>query len=646
MKEKLLLLLSSFSNPQKNAAAATLAWMAEDAGWKFDCYYDAFRTGDHFGGGPIASAEAGRAFGSTMAGHAHTESWYQLLATYECAVVRLGESCFDPWIEDLKIPVAGSGEDPFMLYLTAAERLGLSLSPKLIVLGGAGEDAYLYPLICSKRALAVHSSARPGPAQLDLLNIRTVESALCTQSENDDLRARGLPLSDTHSEYPAADMTSLSEILSKRWTEWCRGYFLGDPVVTACYLPFLCKTRRLALYGEPLKPLINDTVLRKLDSNPVIYGRMFNDEDALLVSQAGGCWQLVDPGRPPFPAAAQPVAWRNPPFDLFRHIEDSTGDDALREHAERGDILTSVVFWSGCIREIENFYRLNDHVLASGFRCGYAVTSETFAQGSQTPFGAIALPLERGGVFPLVEPLLASSGIGFSLESYVPGRQFEDHLQRATRQMNETVPSYLRPKGWWACLDTRLEPDPERPAALRGRPFGEYRAGELKEALHSAVAAHGFDYAITKAAPENIPAVQIGSLYLLAQHAGSWLGWSPFHAINGVEDIKRAEKSLFLRGGPGYITGTIDSCLWTFSLPHWERGKELKTMIDFILHGGRSGRLVNAHPYAVYRYAKYLQEQGYTTTRAPGAGKRLQWLALRGWNGMRALSRRRLNRQR
>lgn len=639
MKDNLLLLLSPFSHRQKNAVASTLAWMAETAGWGFDCYYDAFRTGDHFGGGPLAQAAPGRAYGATIAGHAHMEAWYRLLVQYDCRVVRLGESCFDALIDDLRIPVVASKDDPLALYRAAAATLGLPLPAKTIITGGSGEESYLYPLIGEERALALHASGPIEGGELERAGIKTVTAALLSADELERLRSGGITVAGVHDEYPVGEMRALSQSILSRWGDWCRGYFLGDPVVTACFLPWLYRTRRLALYAEPLKPLIGEDTLPRLDTDPVVYGRMFNDEDALALSRAGGCWQLVDPGRPPFPAAARPAAWHEPPADLFSAIDP--GDEQLRRHAERGDILTAIVFWSGCVREMENFYRLNDLVAATGFKCGYAVTSATCALGAQTPFAAIALPRERGGVFPLVEPLLASSGIGFSLESYVPHERFDRHLDLAMQEIAAVLPAQLRPRGWWACLDTGLEADQRVPASIRSRPFGAFRPGEPAKPVHRSVAAHGFEYALSKAVTGSWEAPGAEPPFILPHTAGSWQGWSPFHAIEGIEDIKRAEKRCFLRGGPGYIAGTIDSCLWTFSLPHWRRGRELETMVDYILHGGRSGRLVNAHPYTVYRYAKLLGKQ----VREPGGTStgtaRLRWLALRGRQGFQALYRRR-----
>jgi hypothetical protein len=641
MKKKLLLLLGSFSNPQKNAACSTLAWMAKESGWLFDVYYDAYRIGDHFGGGPISRAEKGRVFGSTITGHSHVEAWHYLLTAYRVHVALLDTSYFEPWIRDMKIPVSASGVDPLPLFLRTAEVLGLQLPEKLLILGGSeGEDAYLYPFVSEQKVMAVHKSAPLSAESMKRLRIREVETLLCTQREINQLKARGIEISKSNKDFPPMRLPYLSHVLSEKYSNWCSGYFLGDPVVTAFFIPFLFQTKRLALYSEPLEQLINERTLRKLKDDPLVYGRMYNDKDALAVSRLGGCWQLVDPGRPPFPAVSKPIAWREAPYDLFAYIESYASDKKLREHAENGDILTSLVFWSGCVREMENFYRLFELISSTGFKCGTAVTTDTFARGMHSPFGLLAHPLQSGGVFPLVEPLLASSGLGFSLESCLPEGVFKSHIEEALKKLEQIIPPGLKPWGWWACLDTELEKDPAPQSRLRGRPFGRYRAGNPVSELYKVLAGYSFRYGVSKVRSEEPIPYEGGLIYALPQTAGAWQGWSPFHDVGAIEDLKHAEKKLYLRNTPGYLLGTIDTCLWTFSHPLWERGGELKAMIEFIMHGGRTGKLVNVHPYALFRYARFLEENGYArdTSAVEKVSATLQWYAMRVWQGMRKIS--------
>jgi hypothetical protein len=323
------------------------------------------------------------------------------------------------------------------------------------------------------------------------------------------------------------------------------------------------------------------------------------------------------------------------PGDFFDLISEEADEAKLEEHARRGDILASIVFWSGCLREMENFHRLFELIAVTGFKCGTAVTADTFALGSASPFGLVTLPVERGGVFPLVEALLASSGVGFSLESFLPEGAFEEHLSRAMERLRECTPAGMKPRGWWACLDTDLRDAPSPDKRLEGRPFGAHLPGNLHAGIYETLARHGFEYAVSKATPAEAAAADT-RVTPLAQTAGRWQGWSLFHAIESIEDVKRAEKNLFTSGRPGYLLGSIDTCLSTFSLPQWERGRELKEMMEFILRGGRTGRLVNAHPYTVYRYAKLLGGRGSDTSGA-GIAMAARWGFIRAKNAFKKI---------
>lgn len=629
--KKIIILLSTFSNPHKNPVAASLAWMADARGFEFDVYYDAFRLGDHFGGGALDRALPGRSFGSTATGHSHTDAFHRLLCTHECHFGLMGGSYFVPWIESLDLSLIVSSEDPLQVLEKTAGFLDLEIPRKLHICGGSkGEDTYIFPLILQDKSAAVHYSKDLRSTDLGPFGRADIEAVLCSDSEITSLASRGIKAT-RNSEFAAGNMTALSEKLSGAFADRHKGYFLGDPVVTSYFLPFIIKNQKLALYSEPLNKIINVRTMPGIPENPVIYGRMYSDDDSLEISRLGGCWQLVDPGRPSFPAAAIPIEWPGASFDMFDQIDEQTSDEKLEEHARRGDILTSLVFWSGCVREIENFHRLFEILSVTGFKCGAAVTSKTFSQGASTPFGLLTLPVQRGGVFPLVEPLLASSGLGFSLESFLPAGAFRSHLEQSLEELARTAPKNMRPRGWWACLDTGFDENPSPEKTIRDRPFGRFKPGKANNDIRRVLSEKGFAYALSKQSGINEPG-DGGGTFMLGQTAGKWRGWSPFIDVESIADIKRAEKELFIGGGPGCLIGTIDSCLWTFSLPHWEKGRELKEMIDFIMRGGRSKRLINAHPYAVYRYARFLAARGYAKPRpALGrAARACRWLAVRG----------------
>ena len=100
-----------------------------------------------------------------------------------------------------------------------------------------------------------------------------------------------------------------------------------------------------------------------------------------------------------------------------------------------------------------------------------------------------------------------------------------------------------------------------------------------------------------------------GDFVSLPLTAGVWGGWTPFYTVDGVSDLVTAEKRLTRSGEPGWLAGTIDSPLWLDSGELFARGAELFRMAEWLTAGGRTGRLVNATPGVVARYARLLDDR-------------------------------------
>jgi len=91
---------------------------------------------------------------------------------------------------------------------------------------------------------------------------------------------------------------------------------------------------------------------------------------------------------------------------------------------------------------------------------------------------------------------------------------------------------------------------------------------------------------------------------------GRWDGWTPFVTVSTLSDLAQAERRLLRNGRPGWLAGTIDTCLWAFTGPIWERAAKLKAISDWTAAGGSSGRLINVTPRTLARYATVLNANG------------------------------------
>jgi hypothetical protein len=290
-----------------------------------------------------------------------------------------------------------------------------------------------------------------------------------------------------------------------------------------------------------------------------------------------------------------------------------------------------------------------------------------------SPLDLVGVPREQGGVYPGVEILLASCGTGAAIESLLTAEQLATHLGTTWQELARLgVPATWWPKGWWATMDAPLLPLPRwrrpkpvrwngslpylvqfrfhsrdglqdqaagrergedvnsRPAGwperLRGRvrdsrlrgffseyrPYEDYAPGEVGLELVTTVREAGFDYMLSKSGFGRRPRIvaRDGDFVALNYTAGRWDGWTPFETVNDVGDLRRAERYLLSRRRPGWLLGTLDTCLWAFSGELWQAAPRLAAIARFAAEGGASGRLVNVPPRVVARYARLVDGAG------------------------------------
>jgi hypothetical protein len=346
-------------------------------------------------------------------------------------------------------------------------------------------------------------------------------------------------------------------------------------------------------------------------------------------------------------------------------------DEELRRFAKEGRILISLMFWSGMIRETANFYNLMDLFAITKLRCGLVLTSQSYEYMMHAPLELLTIPLEQGGVYPLVEPVLGSCGIGVGIESSMTQERLKETLEDGlARILKKVKTENCVPRGWWSTMDTDLEKlswrkspkpfkilkyppyvqfrfderlidDTSNIAAGDGdaggaagnrfiinarkltrrfglskyfnpyRPYEFYGPGPIKRDVVNTVKSAGLKYMFTKTGFNSYPEVQYldDDFIALNYTAGQWDGWTPFETINDASDLKKAEKIFMKRRKPGWIVSTIDSCLWTFSGEFWKRGSKLYDIARFCADGGASQNLINVKPFTVARYARIISEQ-------------------------------------
>ena len=643
-RPRLLLLLAPADHPHRDAVCSTLAWLARDEGVLFECYLAGQASGAHFGGNHPAFVPLADLRGGTVVGGHHLEQLATVLLRFSCQVATLGQGPFDQYLRDTGVAIRAASANVTDFYREVFAGGNAPMPRELIVVGDGGRpqevslSPYAMPEILERRALAI---ADGDPEALEsLAEGRTVVALWCSPSVAHEVI-----------EVPPDRTVSVQTAwMSERHAATRRGFLLADPELAARWIPTAARNGWTPVFGIPQADVI-DRLSPALEQQDVVFGRQQDDRDFLHLSKLGVAFQLIDPGRPAYPVIREAaVTWPRRP-----ERDDSPPDAQLEAWAREGRVLSSLLFWTGMARELENLYALSDVIALSGLRCGLILTTESFANLSGSPLSMLNVPREDGGLFPLVEPLIASAGVGAVLESIAPRERFAKQLDNAMGQLRRVLGDDV-PRGWWPVLDCELVPkrtsrvaarssapfvriryerarlgeskgavsatssmrgriraavrtSPARHLFEAARPFDRYRPGAPTRSVLAAVRDAGFTYALTKSDGGRPPTTVSGidGLTVINHTVGRWGGWTPFVTVDGIDDLKRAERALLARRKPGWLIGTLDACLWAFTGPVWQRGRELREMCDLMATGGVNGRLVNVTPETVARYARVLE---------------------------------------
>ncbi len=651
-RPSLLLFLAPADHPDRDAVCATLAWLAEAEGKLFECYFDARPTGSHYGGGTPGGGDPNDMRGGTFTGAHHLEQVLLMLGRFDVEAASLGPSVLTPTLDELGVRFRSRSADVVSFYEEVFAASSEGLPGTVLVVGrghapGVGLAAYAFPEVVHRRLLAVAERDQDGLRRLS--QGREVET----------LWLAGPPVDGATALRPQQTASVATETIwmAERWAEDRRGFLLGDPELVGRWVPTAVRRGWVGIHGTPQTEVVERLAepLRQMDS---VHGRQHDDRDFLALSRLGTAFQLIDPGRPPFPVLAEaPAPWPA----LSSPVEPS--DRQLRAWAREGRVLTTLLFWTGMARELESLHALADVLGLTSLAAGLVLTTASFAQMSSPPLTLTRLPRQLGGLAPQVELLLASAGCGAMIESEAPLDRFSATLRRSVDEVAERLGGREHaPVGWWPVMDAPLVPQsPRRVAVGAGppyvrvryhprplgspsdgaaspsggrslralvrdsparrlfepiRPFTEFQPGPPGRGVLEAVREVGFEYAFTSSAFGGPPraVVDIGGLTAMTYTAGRWDGWTPFITVNDLSDLRRAERRLLRGGHPGWLIGTLDTCLWAFSGPIWSRGSALFAMCRWVAAGGSSGRLINVTPRTASRYARLLAGMGLVDT--------------------------------
>ena len=636
--KKLLLFLSPYGNPQKDVIAATLAWLADKIGLKFDIYYEAYYSGRHFS--PYTPEDH---FGSTVTGGFHRERFYLInrLFNVEYVIHEQPKSFSSSFLKNVGANIIVETEDLLDFYRKIFSYFDVQLPSKIVlvetrpfpgntVVHSKNENRghfknslsklyrkffpkrklppnpikispYSYPEIFHRQALGVAYTSLFSLNFNEIAASSTIYS-LFLSSEMIDPINQSFNVKVIDRFQHGDTYWSITNRIMTRWRKHSNGVAFCDPVLTSYWLPWLCRHKKLTVYEpfmEAVRSQMRDLVLNTEDK--IIYGRQSSDRDITELSKHDIIFQILDPGRPSFPIIEEANYQMHQPEKSYYEFEPD--EDTLMSFADERKILCTLLFYCPDIRHVEVLPRILELAALTKLKMGLGITSQWYQMVPEI-LEMINVPVENGGVFPNVEPLLCSAGVGVGVEAngFLKKTTLRKHLEEAKLIISEIAGSKCLPKGHYPFLDT-----------IKDYPYSKSVLNRVNNAdpPFNTIEESGFEYSISYLSPGK-PKVLYKSNDFIAinQTKKHWHPYSPFLVMSNPREIKNLEISLSITRKPGWIIAALDSPLWLFSFYYGEKSNKLFDIASYILRGGITGKLVNTTPHVISRYARILDEKG------------------------------------
>ncbi len=616
-KTPLLFLTTVASCDQRTAVTSTAAWIAREAGVEFDAYIPITLFGRP-GQSPITPPALGQW---------HQPQFYHLANCFEMTFCSVADTPVVPFRRDAA--TFGARMLPHRpptelaaFYRDLLETYGQAFPTELVVIpapsdnvDGLNLEPYCYPEIYYRQALGVTAAAADAVVlALHAAGARKAKVVYCPDDVTGRLERLGFEVEVIDRLLPDDTMGSVTTRITERWSAHGNGIAYGGHSVMVKMLPFSMRHDHLPLvqFGEwPLLEAFGKTVgeYARRFGNPLIWGSQgggagggdnviteYSKHDIAMSLGIGVSGPTVQERLTPaaewLPAA--PAPW-----------EDEYAEDFLEQKAREGAVPVCYLHYAGDFGHVTSCVRLFD-VMASWYgRCGLAFPS-TWYDFYGPLLELLYQPAAQGGVFPRVEPLVATGGIGVITEAN--GFASRDALVRMLKQSLADIKRHVgenkAPLGYLPWQDA----DPY------------YQTGSAEPRYDVPLEA-GFDYAFTTKDEAKPPAIvfQDGDYVVLNRQERHWrLRQSLTH------ETQLWEKELVGSDRGAWIMIDMDAPFW-FQVPvyydpdqpaHYHRegfdssSMEFARALKYADRGGDSGKLFLVKPHELVRYVRMLQRLG------------------------------------
>ena len=579
-KREAWLMLAPAANEDAPLVAASLAWMAEEAGALVDTYFESPRDGGMF-----------TATGSLVLGGHHFNDFNYLCNVADVKIIRLGKTgLFSSSIRNFGLETIAEGETASAVYgqlLARHPALKAKVTGYYRAQTSARIRPYLYPEVAYAKRLYLPAGENP-PAGL-AADLPTARFAAAKED----------------------DPESVSKRIAAAWKSSAKSVFYGRDAHLRWRIPAEVRRRSVPLcsgadwlgwkntdfstYTEFKGRGVDAAAdLARELGDRVLWGVQGNDADLFAWAKKGVAMQIIDPYRPTFPMLAEFVQPWTPEKEM-PPIEADPSDEQLRKWAHEDKILVTLVWHSGEIAHNDPMLNVVELAQMKKFRMGVAVHAQRYETLPQL-WELIGTPAACGGAAEYVEPVLHCGGLGVAPEACFPPDEYAASLREAKRRIGRITGPRGVPTGVYAFMDSDLQ------TCLSTNP-----------AIWKAAGAAGMDYFISCSCPGRSRVLHDDGITVINQSFPILERFSPFLRITGSLDVRLGRQN---GAAPGWIIGVFDTPVVAAQGAHWEEyGMEVGKIIDTLQ---KNPWYVNAKPRVIARYAKILKDEGLLPRSAIG----------------------------
>lgn len=615
-KKPLILYLTRKEDPHKESVAAAISWMAEKSGYLFEAYFPGYSTGAHYPYPWPFHSHHGERYGvGPFQGEGHTEQFYFLASVFDIILVRTEEClrfAYESKLFSIR-EIVEKEDNPLSLLEKVRDYLKCPNPQRIIALGEETNlkiEPYIYPEIffTSSWGLKVSTLLKNSNSILKSYG-PDIYGLYLNPQEEDLFKEKGFRIETIDKIAEGESYAELTTRIAERWKDKAKAVAYADPYQAEHYVPFNCQEKILTLFNKdimdcvlPGPEAINGwdgermeqtergfkdkvTHFAKILPSKTIYGRQATDNLITDLSKYGFIFPVFDPHRPLFPIKRKIV-----PERLSGTEHSIFGDQKNREQIKKiideNKIPVTFLTYSADLRHISGLRNFLEVVALRKIPCGLTLNALWFIHHPEW-LQELFIPLDQGGVFPLIEPLLGSAGWGLccAAEGYLEKDVLKPLLISALKAIEEYTGKENLPRGLYPFQDANPE--------YTGK----------AEPLFSTYKEAGLKFCFTQKDYNTFPHIVYQKDDFVALNQPLTFFPGEFFQ-NPVKEVQRWEQEIVKSGKPGYITPTFDFPLWFQSPYILDMGQRLLSLIDYVKGGGDSGRLISLAPSELAEYAR------------------------------------------